>query len=538
MNQFLKKASYALFLLLIASNLTQAIEAEYKNSLVKVELQKTSDSSCNINLYTQKNFSEPIKVIKKSDLNYYILLPETSNASSTSINSSDIRNVTTKVYPYAGADIQNGYTKIDISTTKPLSFSITTKGGVASTVPVQQQKPVQTQKPAETKKVETKTPTPQAQAKKEEVKKETKSQTIKTSTKETKEQTKQQKTIEKPQTTKTVESKPVKKEVKKETQSFSEQPIFQPEEIFKEITPDEEIQQQEVQQQETLEQEPIKEEFIIPEPSKEDDTLNYYIFKAKKVLRPYKNKIERKALNYGLTFEELLLMSGAALATFFIMLILLSRKPKKQPKLKSKADLIDKSNNTQQQAQNSDEGQYFVFENQAKPANKKKNYELSTYDPKKNAAINFKDIKVETESQEAEIINKILKEDSYSDIPSIDAYKKDDDVQSFKEEIGAVEVPMIETDASDEPSVISSIEIAPHRGFMCVLYEGNVNLMGYIFDDVFALYNFKQPELNDYNIKFRLSEKSEKGANFIVKVDKTKLLVGVTKSSMTLEVAM
>ena len=73
---------------------------------------------------------------------------------------------------------------------------------------------------------------------------------------------------------------------------------------------------------------------------------------------------------------------------------------------------------------------------------------------------------------------------------------------------------------------------------MCVSYNDNISFMGYIFDDVFALYNFKQPKLENYDIKFRLSEKDDKAADFIVKVDKIKMLIRVTKSSMGLEVVL
>ena len=87
-----------------------------------------------------------------------------------------------------------------------------------------------------------------------------------------------------------------------------------------------------------------------------------------------------------------------------------------------------------------------------------------------------------------------------------------------------------------EPIVLSEIEIAPKRGFMCVSYNDNISLMGYIFDDVFALYNFKQQKLENYEIKYRLTEKDGKNASFIVKVADAKMLVKVTKSSMNMEV--
>ena len=68
----------ALVLFSVVNSVISA-ESEYKNSLMKVELLKQNENSYNINLYTQKKFLEPVKVIKKSDLNYYILLPETKN---------------------------------------------------------------------------------------------------------------------------------------------------------------------------------------------------------------------------------------------------------------------------------------------------------------------------------------------------------------------------------------------------------------------------------------------------------------------------
>ena len=54
-----------------------AIESDFKNSLLKVDYVKTGADSYAIRLFTQKPYSEPIKVIKKTNTNYFILLPET-----------------------------------------------------------------------------------------------------------------------------------------------------------------------------------------------------------------------------------------------------------------------------------------------------------------------------------------------------------------------------------------------------------------------------------------------------------------------------
>ena len=88
------------------------------------------------------------------------------------------------------------------------------------------------------------------------------------------------------------------------------------------------------------------------------------------------------------------------------------------------------------------------------------------------------------------------------------------------------------------PKVLSKVEIAPERGFMCVSYKENINLIGYIFEDVFPLYNFKRTKLNNYDIKFRLTEKDEKSANFIVRVDDTKMVVKATKQKMNVEIVL
>ena len=71
MNGVFKKTLFIILSICLLSSFSLALENEYKNSLTKVELTKTGESSYSVNLYTQKKYSEPLKVIKKSDLNYY-----------------------------------------------------------------------------------------------------------------------------------------------------------------------------------------------------------------------------------------------------------------------------------------------------------------------------------------------------------------------------------------------------------------------------------------------------------------------------------
>lgn len=107
----------------LATGIISAKEGAYKNSLLKIELTKLDDNNYDIGLYTQKIYNEPVKVVRKSDTVYYLLLPETNHAI-TSVNPlGAINNVVVKTYPYAGQDVDNGYTKVAILTSKPLNLS-------------------------------------------------------------------------------------------------------------------------------------------------------------------------------------------------------------------------------------------------------------------------------------------------------------------------------------------------------------------------------------------------------------------------------
>ena len=199
---------------------------------------------------------------------------------------------------------------------------------------------------------------------------------------------------------------------------------------------------------------------------------------------------------------------------------------------------------------------YFVFDDNIRQtsllrpasAQQRNNWELSNYEPSLRS--DYEKPVVEPYQQKPEpkseydIIQKILKDDTFIEVMP-DEFENIEETKNTEEqprqqtiikqkEENEQETPTKQMDAT----ILSSVEIAPSRGFMCVSYNNNINLVGYIFDDVFALYNFKQPKLENYNIKFRLSEKTSNGANFIVKVDKAKMLVSVTKSSMNMEVAM
>ncbi|MBQ8848429.1 MAG: hypothetical protein IJ003_05740 [Candidatus Gastranaerophilales bacterium] len=530
---FNKKLNSVLTLLLL-SNIALGLDSEYKNSLSKIELIKTSDNAYSVNLHTQNKFREPIKVIKKSDLNYYILLPETKDISTKTLaNSNDIRTISTDSYQYAGMDkLNNGYTKININTTKPINFNVNIKSiADAKTATTEDKVALET--------------------------KETKQQIKEEKQVQKKNLVSQEKRLEKKYNEKLIVKKAAKVATNKPDLSSIVQnyPTSENNEV-EQNTPKENIEKT---TEEPKIQEDKFEEFLKSDDLKEIEEIanssEKKSFKSK--ANAFSESLSDKLSEYGLTLKDAILMFIAGLISFFIMLFVLNKKPN-QTKLKSKADLMEKLDKqdglvAKDENKKEEKGQYFIFDknikqtgfyNPASSATKKK-YELSSYDPDlknnydKAKVERYKDkqsIKAQKPRNDYDIIQKILKEDSLITVNAIeDNYQPQEPIQE-QAPIALKQQPKEEV--ASEPIVLSSVEIAPERGFMCVSYNNNINFMGYIFDDVFPLYNFKQPKLENYDIKFRLSEKDDRGANFIVKIGNTRLLTRVTKSSMNLEVVM
>ena len=376
--------------------------------------------------------------------------------------------------------------------------------------------------------------------------------------------------IKKPEPVKTtVKKAEPKKEVKKQEVKVQQKPIVK--------KPQEEVKQpvQEVKPPVQNELDPVIVEGALQEQADEDlaetlepqvqeEQIQEEIIEDIEEPAPQKEKIslitkfQNKLSEYGLSIRELLLMLMAGVLSFVIMLLILTRRQDVQTRLKSKADFIDKTGKkaptlvAKKGNSQKPNNQYFVFDKNVKQTglmspltDEKKNYELSSYNPtiQDNSSSRVEPYQAKHVTSEYDIIQKILKEDTFIELTDSEfALKKEQEapVAPKRQEVPEVTIApaAVNTAVIDEPEILSSVEIAPQRGFMCVSYNGSINLIGYIFDDVFALYNFQQPKLENYNIKFRLSEKTPQGANFLVRVGKSKMLISVTKSSMNLEVAM
>ena len=156
---------------------TMALDSDYKNNLLKIDVTKVNDGNYKIDLFTQKPYNEPIKVIKKSDTNYYVLLPETYHSITSVASQGDVSKVDVKLFPYAGQDLNNGYTKINISTSKPVTFTANVKTAGTNAPKIDAKKLAQLDKAFEGKQTTSMTTT------KTETAKNTQKQTVKTETK-------------------------------------------------------------------------------------------------------------------------------------------------------------------------------------------------------------------------------------------------------------------------------------------------------------------------------------------------------------------
>ncbi len=620
MSRFHYSRFILIVLLLFINNIAGAVNSEYKNSLDGIELQRTSTGSYNINLYTKKDYSEPVKVIKKNDLNYYILLPETRNSAvPLKINTAEIQNVNTKMYPYAGVDVNNGYTKININTTKPVDFNLNIKSAIKNSVSSAKPQVVADKKPEpvlkehilkeQTKvqksdagsktadlkqKIAANTKIAENKSKKSTELVQNKNNNIKNSINKSK--TNYSKAVANDTSVKKVNKAAKANDRKIAIRSDKELVVKKKtEKVIQEKYIDEEKYTEPVKTPEETEEikEPEKQENVIDKFEKRQnknlianndlENTDNFAYAAKlpaennliEFLQDKFELIQSKLMEYNLGIFDVLLMLITGIIGFFIVLFIASNR--QNYSIKRKADIFNENAKSslvpkkESDSNSKSKGQYFVFDKNVKqtgllkPATSdiKKNYELSTYDPdiridyKNNSAKNS-----EEGSSEYDIIQKILKEDVYVDIEpgqaetitkeKIESRVKEEEVEESIQKSNIVTSPIAqekeiqqkteeiksEIQVQPELKVLSSVEIAPERGFMCVSYENNVSLIGYIFDDIFVLHNFKKPELESYEIQSRLSERDISSSLYIVKVAEDKMIIRVSNKSMKLEITL
>ena len=518
-----------------------AIESDFKNSLLKVDYVKTGADSYNIRLFTQKPYSEPIKVIKKTNTNYYILLPETFHSIGSVAPTGDIKSTEVKLFPYAGQDLNNGYTKINIFTSKPLNITAqlnSSKGAVAPSIDPKklsqldsafntkqaqaneaqrqaqyaaQQKQLAAQQEAQRQaqlKAQQEAQARAAAQRQAQIKAQQEAQARAQAQQEAQRQAQlkaQQEAQARAQAQREAQAR-AQQEAQRQAQIKAQQEAqtqrkvqdtnnlevldnagikyeqdanekkFDTESINE--TPIESLNQD---KQDTISQDLNDSQELNNLPAQNFDT----IVKIKNII---KNKFSFVKPYYYIVKDNLILFSAIAIAFIGILLLVAIGKNKK----KGTVETMESQNNSNQ--------------------TDKKDEDIETI--------------------ETNIFNTPMQTQNADENNSISFVEESKEFPSEKE---AIE----ETKEEEyvEPEIISSVEIAPNRGFMIIEQQGTKALFGYIYDNVYLLYQFRE-FVSNYEIKFRISEKQENRTFFIVIIDNIKLLVRVTNSSMKLELEM
>ncbi len=122
---FRKYFSILLFCIFVLNTQFADANSEFKNNLLKLDINKTSPDKVKFSLYTNKSYNDSVVVNRKSDTEYVILMPETANsltAKPSSGNASDvIKSIEIKTQQYQNN--LKGYTKILVTTVKPIEIT-------------------------------------------------------------------------------------------------------------------------------------------------------------------------------------------------------------------------------------------------------------------------------------------------------------------------------------------------------------------------------------------------------------------------------
>ena len=79
--------------------------SEFKNILHDLNLSKVSDGTFKVVLKTEIPFTDEVKIVKKSENSYYILLSETYSMVKSARGNGIIREVNVETFPYVEQNI-------------------------------------------------------------------------------------------------------------------------------------------------------------------------------------------------------------------------------------------------------------------------------------------------------------------------------------------------------------------------------------------------------------------------------------------------
>ncbi|MBR1976736.1 hypothetical protein IKA15_00480 [bacterium] len=132
----MKKFFISIFIFSVIVQQVFAHGKEFKNMLVDLEIGRAGEDTYKVNLKTEVPYPDEIKIVKKSDYNYYILLAETYSLIKTTKSQGTIQSIKVDTYPYAEQNFENGFTKVTFNTTRPVEFIVSLSANRASKFPV------------------------------------------------------------------------------------------------------------------------------------------------------------------------------------------------------------------------------------------------------------------------------------------------------------------------------------------------------------------------------------------------------------------
>ena len=488
------------FATLVLASSAYAISENYQNNLNGLDVKKVGDKSLGVTLYTDSQYKEPVKVIKKSDTQYDLLLPETSNSAANSIakdlqqrTGGLVKDVELKHYSYPTGNLNNGYTKVTITTSEPgvgISATSSPQNTAVSSKDTMPQLKTDTQagrsKPALRTEQARVVPKKQVADKENKVETTVKAQTKKVVKKANK------------ATQKVKAVTPVKKQKKQATQ-----PIAKPvvEETPIQLSPQEEAppDNNDIQQEVTAESVENSQNEI----KQEDDQFGSNIEYEEAVRNTLKDKWRENE-------NVLLLICAILLIPMIILMNKIKKLPQRErtpksiirhtPKTKSKLvptkyqqeliNIMDNSNLSWQE-------RYSLLKKQEhpepKPVQKVENKEQSQQvPPPKPVPIEIKRSKIQGHLNIAKFSGKTSQNDN----------------------------------PQSTPEMLAQVQISANKGFYLTKFEDQTFLIGYIGENVFVIRKFGKMKVS--SLQARLNETRKNGERYLIKVGTYKALVEVT----------
>lgn len=120
-----EKLGITLLLSLALANFS-GCEVFANNSLNQVEVRKNSTDSLQFTLYTSSPYADNVVVTKKSDNRYVILMPNIETTTGAKPDFSAVRDVVSDIDVRTINDGSNGYTKLTVTTNRPIDIKTST----------------------------------------------------------------------------------------------------------------------------------------------------------------------------------------------------------------------------------------------------------------------------------------------------------------------------------------------------------------------------------------------------------------------------